>query len=59
MEHVLVRAYREGCAACPATLDNPYVGQPAAARMWRLGWQKTRAERRGEPYPPSTELDDR
>lgn len=57
MDHVLLRAYREGHAAYPDTLDNPYAGNLAAARMWRLAWQKARAEHRGEPFPPSTELD--
>jgi hypothetical protein len=51
MTHRLVTAYRDGRKAFPHTMLNPYagVGDRAAARMWRLGWQRASEEFRGIP----------
>lgn len=39
--HRLVDAYKAGRIAYPDE-PNPHQGDPLAARMWRLGWQRTR-----------------
>jgi hypothetical protein len=51
MTHRLVTAYRDGRKAFPHTMLNPYagVGDRAAARMWRLGWQRAAEEFHGIP----------
>jgi hypothetical protein len=52
MAHRLITAYLAGRAAFPHTFTNPYGGTTylAAARMWRLGWQKAGDESRRIPY---------
>jgi hypothetical protein len=56
MAHRLITAYRAGRAAFPHTFDNPYAGTNhlAAARMWRLGWQKAGDESHDIPSEEET-----
>jgi len=51
MTHRLVTAYWDGRKAFPHTMLNPYagVGDRAAARMWRLGWQRAADDFHGIP----------
>jgi hypothetical protein len=56
MAHRLITAYLAGRAAFPDSFENPYAGTNllAAARMWRLGWQKAGDESRRIPSEVET-----